>query len=90
MIKGFVKQWLISEVKHLNISAIKLKDKNLTDGIIAVIWNIVLRYYPRNVKYTDMQKVETSLPISSNNSPRAEVRFTNKIVQISFLSHGMA
>ena len=35
MIKRFVKQ-LISEVKHLNMCAIKLKGKNLTDGMTDV------------------------------------------------------
>ena len=37
MIVRFVKQYLISKVKHLNMSAIKLKHENVTDEMSEVI-----------------------------------------------------
>ena len=37
MIVRFVKQYLISKVKHLNMSAIKLKHENATDEMSEVI-----------------------------------------------------
>ena len=83
MIVRFVKQYLISKVKHLNMSAIKFKHENVTDEMSEVIWPIVKRYETRNVMCTDMWKIDATSSIYPINPLKVEGLLTYKTLLIS-------